>query len=101
MNIYKYLWFFGTKPKDSTVTLLPLVKAVMLLKILRFKRALEDGMTGHTIANLGLVVNANVKLVKGKIKPMVILVKHLLKRSLLMTTFLPANLDSLWIVKSR
>ena len=28
MNIYKYLWFFGTKPKDSEVTIMPSGKTV-------------------------------------------------------------------------
>ena len=28
MNIYKYLWFFGTKPKDSEATFLPSGKTV-------------------------------------------------------------------------
>ena len=28
MNIYKYLWFFGTKPKDSEATFMPSGKTV-------------------------------------------------------------------------
>ena len=44
MNIYKYLWFFGTKPKDSTARLLPSGKTVHVSKnTTLLSAALEEG----------------------------------------------------------
>ena len=68
MNIYKYLWFFGTKPKDSTARLMPSGKSVHVAKnTTLLNAALEDGMTGHTIANLVLVVSVNVNWLREKL----------------------------------
>ena len=82
MNIYKYLWFFGTKPKDSTVTLLPLAKAYMLQKILRYCAALEDGHDWPHNCKFGSCGECKCKLVKGKIKPMVDFSEALTKEEL-------------------
>ena len=72
MNIYKYLWFFGTKPKDSTVTLLPSGKTVHVSKSTTLlSAALEDGHDWPHNCKFGSCGECKCKLVKGKIKPMV------------------------------
>ena len=83
------MWFFGTKPKDSTVTLLPSGKSVHVAKnTTLLSAALEDGHDWPHNCKFGSCGECKCKLVKGKIKPMVDFSEHSLKRSLLMTTFL-------------
>ena len=53
MNIYKYLWFFGTKPKDSTVTLLPSGKSVHVAKNTTLLSAALDQLEATLNSPLG------------------------------------------------
>ena len=83
MNIYKYLWFFGTKPKDSTVTLLPSGKSVHVAKnTTLLSAALEDGHDWPHNCKFGSCGECKCKLVKGKIKPMVDFSEALTKEEL-------------------
>ena len=70
MNIYKYLWFFGTKPKDSEVTIMPSGKTV---EVSRDKTlltaALDAGLDFPHNCKFGSCGACKCKLVKGKIKP--------------------------------
>ena len=63
---------FGTKPKDSTVTLLPSGKTVHVSKSTTLlSAALEDGHDWPHNCKFGSCGECKCKLVKGKIKPMV------------------------------
>ena len=92
MNIYKYLWFFGTKPKDSTVTLLPSGKSVHVAKnTTLLSAALEDGHDWPHNCKFGSCGECKCKLVKGKIKPMVDFSEALTKDCLLYTSPSPRD----------
>ena len=83
MNIYKYLWFFGTKPKDSEVTFMPSGKTV---EVSRDKTlltaALDAGLDFPHNCKFGSCGACKCKLVKGKIKPMVDFSEALTKEEL-------------------
>ena len=83
MNIYKYLWFFGTKPKDSTARLMPSGKSVHVAKnTTLLNAALEDGHDWPHNCKFGSCGECKCKLVKGKIKPMVDFSEALTKEEL-------------------
>lgn len=83
MNIYKYLWFFGTKPKDSTARLLPSGKSVDVKKNQTLlSAALEQGHDWPHNCKFGSCGECKCKLVKGKIKPMVDFSEALTKEEL-------------------
>ena len=72
MNIYKYLWFFGTKPRDSQARLLPSGDALEVKKNQTLlTAALEQGKDWPHNCKFGSCGECKCKLVKGKIKPMV------------------------------
>ncbi len=72
MNIYKYLWFFGTKPRDSQARLLPSGDAIEVKKNQTLlTAALEQGKDWPHNCKFGSCGECKCKLVKGKIKPMV------------------------------
>jgi len=70
MNIYKYLWFFGTKPQDSYVTIQPSNKKVFVKadqSIL--SAALDQGLDYPHDCKFGTCGSCKTKLINGKIKP--------------------------------
>jgi|TARA_B100000959_G_scaffold19027_1_gene18439 CDP-4-dehydro-6-deoxyglucose reductase len=70
MNIYKYLWFFGQKPVDSTATLYPSNKKVFVKSNQSLlAAALEQGLDWPHDCKFGSCTSCKAKLVKGKIKP--------------------------------
>ena len=83
MNIYKYLWFFGTKPQDSEARLLPSGKN---LEVSRdetlLNAALEQGLDWPHNCKFGSCGECKCRLVKGKIKPMVDFSEALTKQEL-------------------
>jgi xylene monooxygenase electron transfer component len=83
MNIYKYLWFFGTKPTDSSARLLPSGKH---LEVSRDKTllsaALDEGLDWPHNCKFGSCGECKCRLVKGKIKPMVDFSEALTKEEL-------------------
>ena len=70
VNLYKYLWFYGKKPKDSYVTVLPANKKIFVKhnqSILT--AALEQGLDWPHDCKFGTCSSCKCKLVNGKIKP--------------------------------
>ena len=83
MNIYKYLFIFGTKPKDSEARLLPSGKSVHVKKNQTLlTAALEDGHDFPHNCKFGSCGECKCKLIKGKIKPMVDFSEALTKEEL-------------------
>ncbi len=83
MNIYKYLWFFGTKPTDSVATISSSGKTfdVPRNKTL-LGAALDAGLDFPHNCKFGSCGECKCKLVKGKIKPMVDFSEALTKEEL-------------------
>ena len=70
MNIYKYLWFFGNKPKDGTMTLFPSNKKVFVKSNQSIlNAALEQGLDWPHDCKFGSCSSCRGKVIKGKIKP--------------------------------
>ena len=68
--MYKYLWFYGTKPVDSTATILPSNKEVFVKQNQSvLDAALEAGLDWPHDCKFGTCGQCKCKLVKGKIKP--------------------------------
>ena len=69
-NMYKYLWFYGTKPVDSTATILPSNKEVFVKQNQSvLDAALKAGLDWPHDCKFGTCGQCKCKLVKGKIKP--------------------------------
>ena len=69
-NMYKYLWFYGTKPVDSTATILPSNKEILVKQNQSvLTAALEQGLDCPHDCKFGTCGACKCKLVKGKIKP--------------------------------
>jgi len=69
-NMYKYLWFYGTKPVDSTATILPSKKEVFVKQNQSvLDAALESGLDWPHDCKFGTCGQCKCKLIKGKIKP--------------------------------
>tara|TARA_Y100000768_G_C23941157_1_gene665186 strand:- start:65 stop:1165 length:1101 start_codon:yes stop_codon:yes gene_type:complete len=83
MNIYKYLWFFGTKPTDSIATITSSGKT---FEVPRNKTlltaALDAGLDFPHNCKFGSCGECKCKLVKGKVKPMVDFSEALTKEEL-------------------
>ena len=70
MNIYKYLWFFGNKPKDGTMTIMPSNKKVFVKSNQSIlNAALEQGLDWPHDCKFGSCSSCMGKVVKGKVKP--------------------------------
>ena len=52
MNIYKYLWFLGDKPKDGKVTIQPSNKTIEVKNNQSILSAARSGLIGLMIVNL-------------------------------------------------
>ncbi len=69
-NMYKYLWFYGTKPTDSTATILPSNEKVFVKRNQSvLSAALEQGLDWPHDCKFGTCGACKCKLKKGKIKP--------------------------------
>jgi len=69
-NMYKYLWFYGTKPIDGTATILPSNKKVFVTqKQSLLDAALQQGLDWPHDCKFGTCGSCKCKLIKGKIKP--------------------------------
>ena len=69
-NMYKYLWFYGTKPVDSTAKIQPSGKEVFVKQNQSvLDAALESGLDWPHDCKFGTCGQCKCKLVKGKIKP--------------------------------
>ena len=68
--MYKYLWFYGTKPVDSTATLLPSNKEVFVKQNESvLSAALDKGIDWPHDCKFGTCGACKCKLIRGKIKP--------------------------------
>ena len=69
-NMYKYLWFYGTKPVDSTATILPSNKEIFVKQNESvLSAALEQGLDWPHDCKFGTCGSCKCKLIKGKVKP--------------------------------
>ena len=69
-NMYKYLWFYGTKPIDGTAKILPTNREVFVKKNQSvLEAALAQGLDWPHDCKFGTCGTCKCKLIKGKIKP--------------------------------
>ena len=70
VNLYKYLWFYGTTPKDSYITVLPINKKILVKKSQSIlSAALEQGLDWPHDCKFGTCSTCKCKLIQGKTKP--------------------------------
>ena len=70
MNIYKYLWFLGDKPKDGKVTIQPSNKIIEVKNNQSIlSAALDQGLDWPHDCKFGSCTSCKAQLTKGRIKP--------------------------------
>ena len=70
VNLYKYLWFYGKKPQDSYITVLPANKKIFVKQNQSIlTAALEQGLDWPHDCKFGTCSSCKCKLINGKIKP--------------------------------
>lgn len=70
VNLYKYLWFYGTTPRDSHITVLPINKQILVKQNQSvLSAALEQGLDWPHDCKFGTCSTCKCKLIKGKIQP--------------------------------
>ena len=70
MNIYKYLWFLGDKPKDGKVTIQPSNKTIEVKNNQSIlSAALDQGLDWPHDCKFGSCTSCKAQLTKGRIKP--------------------------------
>ena len=81
-NMYKYLWFYGTKPVDSTAKIQPSGKEVFVKQNQSvLDAALESGLDWPHDCKFGTWANVNASSLKVKLNRLQIILIHLRKEN--------------------